>query len=97
MKLRTIGIDLAKNVFQVCGVNDHIYRIKEVAGFNGLESKLSWMKQLIKTAIATLIPLKSINYCQFTIQDITPKFAPRSFNVLVKFCPSCTLDHPSCA
>jgi transposase len=24
MKLRTIGIDLAKNVFQVCGVNEHI-------------------------------------------------------------------------
>jgi transposase len=22
MKLRTIGIDLAKNVFQVCGVNE---------------------------------------------------------------------------
>ena len=24
MKLRTIGIDLAKNVFQVCGVNEHM-------------------------------------------------------------------------
>jgi transposase len=24
MKLRTIGIDVAKNVFQVCGVNDHM-------------------------------------------------------------------------
>jgi transposase len=24
MKLRTIGIDLAKNVFQVCDVNEHM-------------------------------------------------------------------------
>ncbi len=24
MKLRTIGIDLAKNVFQACGVNEHM-------------------------------------------------------------------------
>jgi transposase len=24
MKLSTIGIDLAKNVFQVCGVNEHM-------------------------------------------------------------------------
>ena len=24
MKLRTIGIDSAKNVFQVCGVNEHM-------------------------------------------------------------------------
>jgi transposase len=24
MKLRIIGIDLAKNVFQACGVNEHI-------------------------------------------------------------------------
>ncbi|MFT6990592.1 MAG: hypothetical protein ACJASL_002570 [Paraglaciecola sp.] len=24
MKLKTITIDLAKNVFQVCGVNEHI-------------------------------------------------------------------------
>ena len=24
MKLRTIGIDLAKNVFQVCGVNERM-------------------------------------------------------------------------
>jgi hypothetical protein len=26
MKLRTIGIDLAKNVFQACGVNGHMMR-----------------------------------------------------------------------
>ena len=24
MRLRTIGIDLAKNVFQACGVNEHM-------------------------------------------------------------------------
>jgi hypothetical protein len=24
MKLRTIGIDLAKNVFQACGVSEHM-------------------------------------------------------------------------